>query len=42
MAGLRLIGVRARLLLFLATMLNASTGIPEGVVPVRNFELHVS
>jgi len=40
MAGLRLIGVRACVLLFLAIMLAACTGIPEGVVPVRDFELN--
>lgn len=40
MAGLRLISVRACLLLFVATVLNACTGVPKGVVPVRDFELN--
>jgi len=40
MAGLRLISVRAFLAFVVASMLSACTGIPKGVVPVRDFELN--
>jgi apolipoprotein D and lipocalin family protein len=40
MSGLRLISVRAFLAVVVVGMLNACTGIPPNVVPVRDFELN--
>ena len=40
MSGLRLISVRAFLAVVVVSMLNACTGIPPNVVPVRDFELN--